>query len=164
MPTTRPTLSIRDFDQDMHLAGIRACFIELQDFERELDPRMPSGAEIVDEYLPNMLDRCEKCGGMVLVAEVDSEVAGYATILVKVRSDDIVDGDFEYGLVSDLVVAGKFRRRGIGRQLLEAAESFARDCDVQSLRIGVLAGNRSADKLYDAMGFAALYIEREKIL
>ena len=155
---------IRDFDEKAHLAGVRACLIELQDFERSLDPRMPSGAEIVDDFIPHMLDRCTKCDGRVLVAELNDEVAGFATILAKVKSEEIEDGEIEYGLVSDVVVASKYRKRGIGRKLLEAAESYAKSNGVRWLRIGVLAENHSADGLYDSMGFKRLYIEREKEL
>ena len=155
---------IRDFDEKAHLAGVRACLIELQDFERSLDPRMPSGAEIVDGFIPHMLDRCTKCDGRVLVAELNEEVAGFATILAKVKSEEIEDGDIEYGLVSDLIVASVYRKRGIGRKLLEAAESYAKSNGVRWLRIGVLAENHSADSLYDSMGFKRLYIEREKEL
>ncbi len=155
---------IRSFDKTAHLAGVRACFIELQDAERHIEPRMPSGAEIVNIYVPHMLDRCRHCRGEVLVAEIGEEVAGFATVLAQVRSDEIHDGDIEYGLISDLVVASGFRNRGIGRSLLEAAESFARANEVKWLRIGVLAANQAADGLYDSMGFRKLYVEREKEL
>jgi GNAT superfamily N-acetyltransferase len=159
-----PVLLIRIFDHDAHLAGVQACLVELQDFERALDSRLPSGAEIVVEYIPHMLARCKECGGAVLVAEVDGEVAGYATVLAKVQSGEIEDGDLEYGLISDLVVARKFRRQGIGRELLQAAEQHARAKRVQWLRIGVLAANHSADDLYDSSGFKRIYVEREKKL
>lgn len=155
---------IREFDEHAHLERVRDCLIELQDSERVLDPRMPAGAEIADEYIPQMLERCEKCQGIVLVAEVDDEVAGYAAVLAKVRSDELEDGGIEYGLVSDLVVTQRFRRMGIGRRLLKAAESYARDRDVSWLRIGALAGNRSAQQLYASMGFSNLYVELEKDL
>ena len=155
---------IRGFQESTHLAGVEACLVELQNFERSLDPRMPSGAKIVDAYIPNMLDRCLECDGKVFVAEVDGEVAGFATILARVMSDEIEDGDIEYGLVSDLVVASKFRKQGIGKKLLEAAETYARSNDVKWLRIGVLAENHFANELYDSMGFKKLYIEREKTL
>jgi ribosomal protein S18 acetylase RimI-like enzyme len=157
-------LLIRDFNDIAHLTDVRACLIELQDFERSLDPRLPSGAEIVDDYIPHMLNRCAQCDGKVIVAEVDEKVAGFATILTKVKSEEIEDGGIEYGLVSDLIVASKFRRRGIGRRLLEAAESYAKANEVRWLRIGVLAENQSADGLYDSMDFKRLYIEREKEL
>jgi ribosomal protein S18 acetylase RimI-like enzyme len=157
-------LLIRDFDEEVHLIGVQACLIELQDFERSLDPRMPSGSEIVDDYVPRMLYRCKQCDGKVLVAEVDSEVAGFTTILTRVTSEEIEDGDIEYGLVSDLVVASKFRRQGFGRKLLEAAESYAKANEVKWLRIGVLAENHSANALYESLNFKKLYVECEKQL
>jgi len=144
--------------------GVRACFIELQDFERSLDSRIPSGAEIIDEYIPQMLRRCAECDGKILVAELDEEVVGFVTIFAKVSSGELADGDIEYGLVSDIVVASKFRKQGIGRKLLVAAEEYARSSDVKFLRIGVLAENQLADDLYGSIGFEILYLEREKKL
>jgi ribosomal protein S18 acetylase RimI-like enzyme len=125
---------------------------------------MPTGADIVDAFVPHMLRRCARCRGKVLVAELDGEVAGFASILARVKSDEIEDGDVEYGLISDLIVAREFRKRGIGRTLLEAAESFAKSNGVKWLRVGVLAKNYAAERLYDSSGFEKLYIEREKEL
>ena len=36
---------VREFDQDADFGGMRACLIELQDFERRIDPRKPAGDE-----------------------------------------------------------------------------------------------------------------------
>ena len=155
---------ICDFEKSTHLERLRECLVELQDFERLLDPRLPPGSDIVDEYIPHMLDRCIRCQGKVLIAEVNGEVAGFATILTKVKSEELEDGDLEYGLVSDLMVLEKYRKQGLGRRLLEEAESYARANEVKWLRIGVLAGNQAADNLYSSMGFSSLYIEREKQL
>ena len=155
---------IRDYHEKSDRSGIRECLIELQDFERSLDPRMPSGDEIVDAYVPNMLRLCQRCSGKVLVADVDGEIAGYVSILAKVKSDEIEDGNIEYGLISDLVVLQRFRKSGIGRKLLEAAESFAREKDVKWLRIGVLASNEAALDLYASMRFRRKFVELEKDL
>lgn len=155
---------ILGFDRDKHMAGLRECLIELQDFERVINPRMPSGAEIADPYLTDMFSRCDDCGGRILMAEVDGSVAGYVTILPKVKSEQIEDGDTEYGLISDLVVLEKYRGLGIGRKLLEAAELYARTCNVRYLRLGVLAGNPVAEDLYASAGFSPLYVELEKVL
>jgi len=157
-------MQIIEYDSEAHLRGIRMCFVELQDFERLRHPGMPAGADIVDRCIPHMLERCDTYRGKILVAEAEGEVAGYVTILARVKSEDLEDGDAEYGLVSDLVVAEGFRRRGIGRQLLQAAESFARAQGVNSLRIGVLAGNQVAEDLYASMGYTLLYAELEKDL
>ncbi len=155
---------IRDYHEKSDRSGIRECLIELQDFERSLDPRMPSGDEIVDAYVPNMLRLCQRCSGKVLIADVDGEIAGYVSILAKVKSDEIEDGNIEYGLISDLVVLQRFRKSGIGRKLLEAAESFAREKDVKWLRIGVLASNEAALDLYASMRFRRKFVELEKDL
>lgn len=157
-------MSVCDFDASKHLDRLRECLIELQDFERSLDPRMPPGSEIVDEYIPHMLDRCERCGGKILMAEVGREVAGFVTILTKVKSEELEDGDLEYGLVSELMVMERFRNQGLGRELLEEAELYARANEVRWLRIGVLAANQAADSLYSSMGFSSLYLELEKDL
>ena len=155
---------IVSFNSENHLDALRQLVIELQDFERALDGRMPPGESIVDSYVPQMMLRCKESNGRVLVAEVEGQVAGFATILTKVSSGELADGDVEYGLISDLVVAPKFRRQGLGQELIEACEDFARSKNVAWLRIGVLEENRGAVDLYQANGFSVLFSEMEKDL
>ena len=155
---------IREFDERVDLKRVRACFVDLQEAERALDPRMPNGKDIVAAYIPTMLDRCSRSRGRVFVAEVDENVVGFVTILTRVQNDDIEGGDLEYGLVSDLVVANGYRGLGIGRRLFESAESFARANGVRWLRVGVLAANEAANELYTSSGFSVLYVELEKNL
>lgn len=138
--------------------------VELQDFEHGIDPRIPPGIDIVDDFIPRLLHRCKLCDGKILIAEVDGEVAGFVTILSKVTNEEPEEGDYEYGLVSDLMVVERFRKQGLGRKLLKAAESYARDRGVKWLRIGLLADNQAADRLYASMGYSSLYVEREKDL
>lgn len=157
-------MTICDFDERLHLEGVKACLVELQDAERRLDPRMPAGAQIVDQYIPQMLEHCVECDGEIFVAIEDGKVAGYATILASIRNDELESGVQEYGLVSDLVVAGKFRGKGIGGELLRAAENYARTYGVRFLRIGSLAMNQTARQLYESQGYATFYVEVEKDL
>ena len=155
---------IRAFNNEDDFDQVGKCLIELQDFERQIDPRMPAGADIVDQYVPQMLVRCQACNGQVLVATVEDEVAGYVTVLSRVKGDDIGDGETEFGLIADLVVRATYRRMGIGQQLLDAAETFARAKGVNWLRIGSLASNQIARELYTARGYTDLYVELEKDL
>lgn len=157
-------MKIREFDQAAHLEDLRECIIALQDYERDLDRRMPAGSEIVDAYIVEMLDRCQKYHGKIFVAESEGEIAGYVSVLTKVRSDELEDGDMEYGLIADLVVKQEFRSRGTGRQLLQVAERFAVDSRVQWLRVGVLAANRPARALYASLGFSEYQLQYEKEL
>ncbi|MGI9293603.1 MAG: GNAT family N-acetyltransferase [Pseudomonadales bacterium] len=130
-----------DFDQ------VRECLIELQDCERQIDPRMPSGEAIADAYFSEMLRDCKEHRGQILVAEVDGLIVGYVSVLAKTSSGEIDDGDIEYGLIYDLVVTDRWRGKGLGRRLIEAAEAFAKTNDARWLRLSVLAQNRPARAL-----------------
>ena len=79
---------ITDFDKARHLDALRACLIELQDYESELDPRIPPGVAIVDEFIPRLLRNCRRSDGKILMAEVDGEVAGFVAVLSKVRNEE----------------------------------------------------------------------------
>lgn len=155
---------IRDFNATEDTEQIRQCVIELQDFERRIDSRMPPGEEIADAYIAELLSQCVENSGKILVVELDGRLAGYVTILTKVRSGDLDDGDIEFGLLADLVVRQKHRGKGIGRKLIDAAESFARSRNVRWLRVSALAENESARKLYEKAGFSELYVDLEKDL
>ena len=52
-----------------------------------------------------------------------------------------------------LMVAAGHRRRGIGRALLEKAETWAREAGVRKLELHVFPWNRPALALYESFGF-----------
>ncbi len=157
-------LRIREFDPLRDHDAVRSCAIELQDFERGLDPRIPSGEQIADRYLDLMFRRCAEFDGVVLVAEVDGAVSGFVSVWTRYRSSEPNDGPAEHGYVSDLVVSEKHRGRGIGRALLRAAEARSRQAGVDTLRVSVKASNTGALSLYSAEGFENLEIYLEKRL
>lgn len=157
-------IQIRSFDKVTDAGQLRECIVELQEFERKIDPRMPSGEEIADEYIAEMLTRCKACEGNVLVADDDGTIAGYVTVLNRVQSDDLDDGNIEFGLVADLLVRDAHRGCGLGHKLMQAAEGFASDNGVKWLRISVMAANQGARQLYSSMGYDEIYVELEKDL
>ncbi len=157
-------LEIREFDASLDRQAIRICFLELQDFERRIDPRIPPGEQVADAYLDLMFGRCLEFNGCVLVAAVDSVVVGFVTIWTRYRSPEPDDDPQEHGFISDLVVSETHRGGGIGRSLLRAAEARAREAGARSLRLSVKAGNTAARALYSTEGFAESEIYLEKPL
>ena len=155
---------IRKFDEDKDTRSLRDCLIELQEFERRVDSRMPAGEEIADAYMSDMFLQCAMSRGTIFVADRDGRVVGFATLLSQCSSGELDDGDVEFALLSDIVVREECRAQGVGRQLLESAEAQARKDGALWLRVSVLARNRLARQLYESLGFSELYIDFEKAL
>ena len=144
---------IRECDRKNDLDGLRRCAIALQDFERNLNPRMPTGSSIVDQYIEEMFRDSERFSGKIFVADDDGAVVGYASVWARARAEDISEGPQEYALIPELVVLRSHRNYGIGRLLLSESEAYARSHGCQCLRISVLAANEAARALYTSHGF-----------
>lgn len=138
--------------------------VEIQDFERTMVPSMPSGESICEEYVSQMLHKCDQYAGHILVAVVNDYVVGYISIFTKMISDDIIDGDEEFGQIGDIVVLAKHRSQGFGKRLIKEAHELAVTQGVRILRIGVLGQNENAIQLYRSLGFEVFSLQLQKSL
>lgn len=149
--------SIRPY-QPSDSSACRACVVDMQDAEREVDPRLRTGDSMADDYLHEMHARCRDHAGTILVAEHEGAIAGLVMVLTRVPFESLDEPPGDYALVAELVVRDALRGLGIGRALLQAAERHARASGATELRIGVLSDNRPARQLYLSEGFAS-YLE-----
>lgn len=146
-------MQIRECDRKKDLDGLRRCAIELQDFERGINPRMPDGSSIAEPYIEQMFRDSRRFAGRIFVADDDGAVVGYASVWARARAEDVWEGPQEYALVPELVVLASHRNRGVGRLLLSASEAYARSQGCECLRIASLAANDAARALYTSVGF-----------
>ena len=155
---------IREYQPERDTSSLRECIVELQDFERTIEPALPAGAAMADAYLAYILARCREYRGQVFVAEVEDKVVGFVSIWARVPPTEPDEPQTEYAYISDLVVLAPFRRRGLGRALLIRAERYAREQKARVMRIGVLAQNVIAKQLYLDVGFTERRVELAKDL
>ncbi len=134
-------------------AAIERLIIEMQEFERRIDPRLLPGDEMASPYRRDMEERCRAQDGTVLVAVRAGEILGFVAVQARVPSVELDQAPGDYALISDLAVDSRWRSRGIGRRLIGAAEAFARNRGATELRIAVLAGNEPASHVYSSMGY-----------
>jgi GNAT superfamily N-acetyltransferase len=135
-----PMVLIRQYDPTADYSALRACFVELQTWEQSLEPGLPAPEEAADPYLTEVFRNCAENSGRIFLAEADGAVVGFICVLAKVPpSAD--DGIAPYAYISDLVVRAAHRGRGIGRELMMRAESFAREFGAKQLKVGVLVRN-----------------------
>lgn len=98
--------------------------------------------------LAMLLDGCmkHKC---IQVAESDGQVVGMCTaqILISTAQGTPV------ALVEDMIVAAGYRRKGIGRRLMQAIELWARSHGATRLQLLADQVNTSALDFYQRMGW-----------
>lgn len=94
--------------------------------------------------------------GAVLVAESEGRIVGRLSIARDPHPASIHVADV------GLMVARDQRRRGVGRALMEAAESWARANDVLKLELHVFPHNRAAISLYEKLGYREEGLRRKQ--
>lgn len=104
-----------------------------------------------DPWPRDLLSRQLQSGRHVLLCALcDDTVAGYA--------------GFEYvldeGYIGNVAVSTDFRRRGLGRKLVEAMLECAQRRELAFLTLEVRAGNEPARGLYEAMGFHVVGVRK----
>ena len=94
----------------------------------------------------------------VKVVEVDGQVAGY----VWYRIVGSTVGTF--GRIEHIFVDERFRKRGIGKQLMQAAEQHFKSKGIRKMKLTVTSDNKAAVSLYSGMGYKTKRYVMEKVL
>ena len=86
--------------------------------------------------------------GMLLGAREGGEIVGYACLYWHFSSTQAV----ETVLMNDLFVTERARGRGVGRALIEAGATVARERGAAQLQWATAPSNIAAQRLYDSTG------------
>ncbi|MCA3560587.1 MAG: GNAT family N-acetyltransferase [Aestuariivirga sp.] len=116
-------------------------------------------------YIDRLKQTTGEGRGHILVAEGDTGILGYASMLTRVSAEDERDEiPYTYAYVDDLGVLASARSRGVGAALLDACEAIAREAEQRWIRLGVLAGNERARSFYARQGYGEVLLTLEKRL
>lgn len=86
---------------------------------------------------------------LILVAVEDRRVAGF----VSLHLIPLIHEDGSLVRVTALVVDGSFRKKGIGRKLVDAAESYGRQRGAVKSEITSADTRKAAHRFYSGMGY-----------
>lgn len=101
--------------------------------------------------LPARLTAVQQDGGAALLAV---EAGGAPLGLLTLAAHAVLHAAGPVGLITALVVSAAARRRGVGRQLVEAAKRWARDRGCVRLVVTSAERRRDAHDFYPACGLA----------
>ncbi len=96
----------------------------------------------------------------VFLAEYDGTRAGVVHVL---ETESGLTGETQ-GYIATLAVSDKVAGRGIGRKLMEAAESWCRERGLNIIALDVFAQNDGARDFYDRLGYVDETLTMIKIL
>lgn len=102
----------------------------------------------------------------VLVAEVDGEIAGFISLNPDKLFNSLTLTSSNYQRIVLVAVSSRYRRRGLGRHLAEAAMRYCYELGFDYLLVGTSSLNIPAQNLYCSCGFMPYYseISMEKLL
>jgi ribosomal protein S18 acetylase RimI-like enzyme len=93
--------------------------------------------------------RLEQRDSVIFVAEIDFRSAGFTQLYPSFSSVSMK----RLWILNDLFVHPDYRRRGVGRALLTAAEEFARGDGAKGLSLATAKSNAVAKAAYAAAGW-----------
>lgn len=106
------------------------------------------GYDCCCEFVSTRISHLDKGREKVFVAEVNGIVAGY------IHAEKYQTLYFEPMInILGLAVSSEFRRRGIGRMLLQQAECWANEVGIHRIRVHSGATRKEAHSFYRAMGY-----------
>jgi ribosomal-protein-alanine N-acetyltransferase len=97
-----------------------------------------------DPYPPSILIDIYNLGAGFLVVQHDNIVVGY--IIFWIRYED-------EGHIISLAVDEKYRKKNMGRELVNYAIDIFIKCDVREIKLEVRIKNKGARKFYKKIGF-----------
>lgn len=130
-----------------------ALFDEGDALHRENLPhvfRKPEGPVRDWEFVLSLIAE-EKVG--LFVAQAENELAGLICVLVRESPAIPIFVPRRYAVIDNIVVRDRFRRRGVGRALVERAHEWATVQGVEEIELNVWAFNRGAVAFYRRLGY-----------
>ena len=126
-------------------------WIEMMDLHRELDlffSRTATGHERWAELVTGHMSKEKSC---VFVAECRGRVAGYCAAFIE--ENPAVIETVQYGSFQELSVSSKYRRRGVGAELVKAMLQWFRERKIERVEVRVAVHNELSTAFWRKMGF-----------
>ena len=124
---------------------------ELMDYHAVKDPLFTRAAR-GDANFKKWLDHLrESDRGLVLVAEEDKTVIGY--LLATETQKPPVFAETRMGVITDFLVSGTERRRGVGMNLVKTTVHWFREKGIERIECNVSMYNEVARKFWRRIGF-----------
>jgi ribosomal protein S18 acetylase RimI-like enzyme len=128
----------------------------LQDFEAKFVSGLKPGKEMASRYLTEaILKDCEMKEGKIYVAIQDEIIVGFIWCWVQDELRDLtyLKPVYKYLWIGDFVVLDEYRSKGYGKSLMEKAEEYGREKQVDGVKLTTNPKNELAREIYKKLDF-----------
>ena len=145
--------------------AVSALLAEIQDYHANA---LPYRFQHVDgplrsrEYTQELLD--DPAVKLMVSETPTGQITGFVHVVVQDTRPLPLLTPHRYAVVDTLVVGQAYRRQGMGQALMLAAEDWARSLNANRIQLNVFAFNRSAQALYEDLGYEITRYTMEKPL
>ncbi|HEY2341841.1 MAG TPA: GNAT family N-acetyltransferase [Chthoniobacteraceae bacterium] len=108
---------------------------------------LPSSPDGIRQILRGLA--ADERDGFIVLAVGGNEIVGFAYVAALAS----LEYGGRIGWLEELYVSAAWRNGGIGRRLLDAAISRARELNWKAVELEVVAGHERAARLYERVGF-----------
>lgn len=138
--------------------AINSLFWELDADAIRFQPEHFRRSVRTKEYL---LDIIQSEKSDFILAVLENEPVGFSLIYEKETKGLSLLIPCRYGYVQDFIVTEKHRNRGIGSQLFEASKQWAKEHELEYLRLSVFPVNESGIRFYKRHGLQEQMLSME---
>lgn len=128
-------------------------WVDFMDYHTTLDPNFVRSEDATANWAKYIASILDDKTHRILVATDGPTLAGY--IVAIVQEYPPVRTIRQFGFIQEIAVADQFRRKGIARQLLEAAEAWLRSAGVPIIEVKIDVDNDASQALFRSAGFVS---------
>lgn len=137
--------------QPSDLDQLVALWQELADFHAALDSHLALAPDAAARWRQNAAEWLEDDNWRILLAEEGGVAVGY--ISASIREMPPVFVEKHHGMIADVIVTARCRRRGIGGQLYRAMTDWFCERGISVIELNIAAANPISQAFWRKMGF-----------
>lgn len=127
--------------------------VETHAFHQQAVPEFFRGTDSPPPTLASIEELLQDGQGAWFLAEADGHIVGFVTIRLRQASLDPARMPEVQVVVDSLGILPAWRRRGIGRHLMQTVEQWAREHGAHRMMLNVWEFNTGAQELYETLGY-----------